>query len=96
MRRAAITLFVLGCSFSAPASAQVMIDMTRVTCGDYLNLPPRNAHVLGAWMSGWANQKRGFTKVDLSSHPTNVATVRSYCTSNPTATLMSAIQRALP
>ncbi|RDJ27859.1 hypothetical protein DWF00_09620 [Bosea caraganae] len=96
MKRAAICLLLLGCSFSAPASAQVMIDMPRITCGDYLKLPARNAQVLSAWMSGWANQKRGYSKVDLSSYPANVAAVRNWCTSNPGVTLMSAIERALP
>jgi hypothetical protein len=42
------------------ANAQVMIDMARVNCADYLAMPPGNSRVLSAWMSGWFNQKRGY------------------------------------
>lgn len=96
MKQLAISLTLALICIGSHAHAQVMIDMTRVTCADYQNLPPRSAHVLGAWISGWSNQKRGFSKVDLSNHPANVAAVQRYCSSNPSSTLMNAVQKALP
>ena len=34
---------------SGQVNAQVMIDMSRVTCGQYLAMPPDQARVFSAW-----------------------------------------------
>jgi hypothetical protein len=32
-----------------------------VTCAQYLAMPPEQSSVFAAWMSGWYNQKMGYT-----------------------------------
>ena len=93
MRKAICLLAVIGALSPPGADAQVMIDMTRVTCADYLAMPPRNSHVFSAWMSGWFNQKKGYVWVDLGEFDRNIAAVQSYCASHPTEPVMSVVPR---
>ena len=76
------------------AQAQVMIDMRRVTCADYLAMPPGDAALTSAWLSGWFNQKLGFTTVDLGAYARNVENVTKWCGSYPKETLMDGLRRA--
>ena len=93
MKKLACCLAFLGAMLPSLANAQLMIDMAKVTCADYLALAPGDAHVMSAWMSGWFNQRRGYVSVDLGNYAENIAKVSEWCTANPTVTLMSAIQR---
>ena len=79
----------------APTRAQIKIDMTRITCAQYLAMPPENSKVFSAWMSGWFNQKTGYTTVDLAVYQRNVANVKQWCQSNPQETVMAGLQRAV-
>lgn len=96
MKIASLALAAALCFGANVVEAQVMVDMSKMTCGDYRKLQPHTAKVVTAWMSGWANQKRGFNKVNLTAHPQNVAAVERYCNLNSSATLMSAIEKSLP
>jgi hypothetical protein len=82
-------------TFPSLASAQVKIDMTRVTCADYLGMPPHEASLTSAWMSGWFNQKRGYVWIDLGDYEANVAEVHQFCVGNPQAQLMGTIQHVV-
>jgi len=94
MRRLALAA-VAAASLTAPAAqAQVMIDTTRITCAEYLALPPADSAIFAAWMSGWFNQKTGYVSVDLEAFARNVANVKSWCSSNPQQTVMAGLQRA--
>jgi hypothetical protein len=63
MRKLMGCLAVMGSFLPSLAHAQVGIDMTSVTCAQYLAMPPERSRVFSAWMSGWANQKAGRTVV---------------------------------
>ena len=85
----------LGAALLASASqAQVSIDMSRVTCAEYLAMPAAQSAMFSAWMSGWFNQKTGYVFVDLDAYARNVANVKSWCASNPNDTVMASLQRA--
>jgi hypothetical protein len=75
------------------AQAQVLVDMTRITCGEYVSLPPEQSRLFSAWMSGWFNQKTGYAWVDLNAYERNIANVKQYCAMNPRDTVMAALQR---
>ena len=74
--------------------AQLMVNMSLVTCAQYLSMPPEQSSVFSAWMSGWFNQKQGYVWVNLQAYERNVANVRAYCVANPADTVMAALQRA--
>jgi hypothetical protein len=78
----------------AVAHAQVSIDMSRVTCAQYLAMSPAQSADFSAWMSGWFNQKNGYVFVDLNAYARNVANVKSWCALNSTQTVMAGLQQA--
>jgi len=78
----------------AVAHAQLTIDMSSVTCAQYLAMSPAQSADFSAWMSGWVNQKNGYVFVDLNAYARNVASVKSWCALNPAQTVMAGLQRA--
>ena len=73
---------------------QVMIDMSKVTCADYLAMPPDKARTFSAWMSGYFNQKLGYAWVDLNAYARNIANMKQWCASYPNETVMTGLKWA--
>jgi len=88
--------FILGMSPSGTAHAQATLDMTKVTCADYLALPADRSDLFSAWMSGWFNQKLGYVSVGLGDFQRNIASVKQYCTTARGDTIMAALERSKP
>ena len=87
-------LILFGVTAPATSQAQIAVDMSLLTCGQYLAMSPDQSRIYAAWMSGWFNQKTGYVFVDLDAYARNVANVKSWCASNPTQTVMAGLQRA--
>ena len=96
MRRLMLLLFVGAIAAPVSGHAQVTLDMTRITCADYLAMPPSQSATFAAWMSGWFNYKFGYVSVGLDDFARNVASVKQWCTSSPGATVMAALDRSVP
>ena len=81
----------------APASgqAQMTIDMSKVTCGNYLAMTPDQTRTFSAWMSGWFNQKKGYISVGLNDFQGNVASIKQWCTTSPNEPIMAALERSI-
>ncbi len=94
MKKLLLSLTLAATVPSAAAHAQVSIDMSRVTCAEYLALAPAESAVFSAWMSGWFNQKNGYVFVDFNAYARNVANVKSWCALNPAQTVMAGLQQA--
>ena len=87
-------LVVGGLLLPSIGQAQVMVQMPLVTCAQYLAMPPEQSSVFAAWMSGWYNQKMGYTYINLQAYARNVANVQAWCASNPGELVMTGLQRA--
>ena len=74
--------------------AQVNVDMARISCAEYLAMSATDSAIFSAWMSGWFNQKKGYVFVDLNAYARNVASVKSWCTTNPAQTVMAGLERS--
>lgn len=76
--------------------AQMTLDMTRVTCADYLGMPRDRSEIFSAWMSGWFNQRFGYVSVGFADFERNVASVKQWCTTNSQRTIMAALEQSPP
>jgi len=83
-------------SLASTGHAQERENMTQVTCANYLAMSPDLARLYSAWMSGWYNQKFGYTTIGLDDYGRSVASVRQWCTDNPQATVMAALDHSVP
>ena len=77
------------------ANAQLTIDMNRITCGEYLAMPPSQSDSFSAWMSGWFSYQSRKTYVDLVAHQKNIANVKEWCKYHPSESVMTGLQKAV-
>ena len=96
MRKLVCGMAVILSMMPAGGRAQATLDTTQVTCADYLAMSPEQVRVFSAWISGWFTQKWGYTTVGLDDYARNVASVRQWCTGNPQASVMGALERSIP
>ena len=99
------TPIVTGLAFSsivfatAPAQAQVKVDATKITCGEFVARPSKIATplYLAAWISGYYHAKRNNRNLDLQAFEENMNKVESYCSDekNSKVPVMEAVERVL-
>ncbi len=87
-------LFMVGIAAPSTSQAQVAVDMSLLTCGQYLAMSPDQSRIYAAWMSGWFNQKMGYTYVNIEAYERNVANVKAWCGTNPNELVMTEVQRS--
>ena len=79
----------------AAANAQLTIDMGRITCEQYLAMPPLRSNDFSAWMSGWFSFKNDRPFVDLVAHQKNIASVKEWCKFHPSESVMTGLKNAI-
>jgi HdeA/HdeB family protein len=79
-------------SWTSSAAAETKVDMATVSCGDLSSMQLEEFVVIGAWMSGYHNGKRGNTAIDIKELAGNSAKVAAFCQGNPTVTVMKAVE----
>lgn len=76
-----------------PARAQTVIDMTMLTCNQFLKSDRDQQDIIAGWMSGYFNSARNVSVLNVTQAARNRASVSAYCKRHRNETLMSAIQR---
>jgi len=87
-------LVLLGAVMPTAGHAQVAINMSRVTCADYLAMTPEQSDVFGAWVGGYFNQRTGYTWIDLDAQRRNTASLKAWCATWPGEFVMTGLARA--
>jgi acid stress chaperone HdeB len=90
-----VWLLLLGSLAIPTAEAQVMIDVSRITCDQCLLSKIAAPRVVGVWLSGFYAGKQGRTAVDIQKLEENAEKIAEYCGSNREAILMSAVEHVL-
>ena len=94
MKKTLAAILFAAAILPSAAQAQLIIDMNRLTCAQFLAMSPQQARIYTAWMSGFFNQKTGYSWVDLNAYERNFANVRQWCATSPNDTVMAGLQRA--
>ena len=97
MPRALITIVVALCISHTPVAAEdkMVVDMSKMTCGELTKLDFQDFAGITMWMSGYYNASVRSTVIDLHEFAQAAKTVKDYCATSPRATVMSAAERAL-
>ena len=78
MRRTPIVAgLVLSSIVFAPASAQVVVDVSKITCDQYVYSKITTPNLIAAWLSGYYNAKRNNKIIDLETLEDNVSNTES-------------------
>ena len=74
------------------AQAQVMLDLSQVTCNQFVKYQVANPKFIAMWLSGYFHGKRGSTMIDTQKLIADADAVEDYCFKNPKALLMPAVE----
>ncbi len=86
----AMTLLVISL---LPANAQVRLDMSRITCQQWMEYPPDTQRLIQFWMSGYYSSSKNRDMLDLQYLQRNTEKGIAYCKTHKEETLMSVIQK---
>jgi len=77
-----------------PITGQVKIDMSLITCKQYLSSDAERREMIAYWMSGYLRASLGQPVFDFQRFANNKRAVENYCKKHGGETVMSAIQSA--
>ena len=78
-----------------PATAQVTIDVAKITCDQLILFRVAQPHDIAMWLSGYYNGRRNSTVVDVEKLKEYTDGVEKYCINNRTVTVMEAVEKVL-
>jgi acid stress chaperone HdeB len=78
---------------SSPLSAQVTIDVAKITCQQFATYKVAHPDRIAIWLDGYAHGKRGEDLiVDTQVLAGKADEVKNYCIKNPDVLLMQAVE----
>jgi len=93
------TLFALAFSFGvgliSASQAQVMLDVSKISCDQFTGYKITNPRNIALWLSGYYNGKRGNTVLDTQALTTNAKKLQDHCLRNPQMPVMQAAETLL-
>ena len=92
-RMIAATALVLACGPAVPAKAQVVLDLSLVTCQQLLASDAERQALIGSWMSGSFSASKNLDTLDFRYVERNRRVVGNYCKAHKSETVMSAMQK---
>jgi len=93
LRFAAAAAGLLLLAPALPARAQVVVDMSRITCKQFMDYSFDKQEVIGAWMSGYFNASLNRKVLDITRYQANSKRVSNYCKKHKKDSLMAVIQK---
>jgi acid stress chaperone HdeB len=79
----------------AVSQAQVSVDVSKITCEQFVLFKITDPKNIALWLSGYYNAKRGNTIIDPQALEKNTQALRNYCATNPETTVMQAVEKTL-
>src|SRR5258707_10769930 len=84
--------FIFIPELASEARAQVTLDLSKVTCDQYVGYKITNPQNIAIWLSGYYNGKRGNTIIDTQGLDANTRKLQDFCLRNPAAPVMQATE----
>jgi hypothetical protein len=81
----------LSIPFGATASAQVTIDVGKITCNQFALYKVSDPDTIAVWLHGFYSGKRGNTVVEVEKLKANAKKLRDYCLENFDTNLLDAV-----
>ena len=91
--RAILIGTILAIGAAIPAKAQVVIEMSLITCKQYMASDSERQELIASWTSGYFSASKNLSVVDFGYVARNRKVVGAYCKKHPGESLMSAIQK---
>jgi acid stress chaperone HdeB len=75
------------------AQAQVTIDISKITCDQFMGYKIINPYSLAMWLSGYYNGQHGNTIIDTETLAAQTSTLQDFCLHNAKVPVMQAIDK---
>lgn len=80
-------------AFAVPAKAQVALDMSTITCGQFLKAPPADQLLLSSWVGGYFSSSRNLTTIDSRYVKRNSDVLFKVCGERKDAPLLDTVMK---
>jgi len=95
MKTRFILLAVALTALPLPSQAQVKVDMSNMTCGDWLGYTPEQQNFVRYWLSGYYSAAANMPVLNYKRLQANTAKLAAFCKKNKSNTLATAIKKAI-
>jgi acid stress chaperone HdeB len=87
------TTLLLACGLTVPARAQMVLDLSLITCRQLLASDAERQALIGSWMSGYFSASKNLDTLDFRYVERNRRVIGNYCKAHKSETVMSAMQK---
>lgn len=77
------------------ARAQVMLDVSKITCWQFATHKVADPKLIAVWISGFKKGQGGDTLVDTEKLDADAEKLRRFCISNPDMPVMEAVETVI-
>ena len=79
------------------AHAQVTVEVSQITCAQFVQQKVGPSRLIAAWLSGFYNGKNNNTQIDVQRFQTNLAKVERFCSDqkNFNMSVLQAVERVV-
>ncbi len=95
MLRSVGCMLALALSAALPAQAQTTIDMSKITCEQWLAYKVADPDQIAIWLSGWYSSKRNNTILEVQKLKAEVGRLKDICIRNLDAPLMKVVEEQI-
>jgi acid stress chaperone HdeB len=81
--------------FYVDADAQVVVDLSKITCNQFATYKIKNPESIAIWLDGYYHGTRQDMKVDIQTLIADTKKVEAYCVSKPDVMLVQAVNAVL-
>ena len=85
----------LALTLGSAAHGQVMVDLSKMTCDQFVKYKVADPKLISAWLSGYFHGKRGDTMVDTLKLNSDADAVEEFCFKNHDAPLMPSVESVI-
>ena len=90
MKRTIAALLIFGFT---PASHAVVVDLSKVTCQEFLVTNKDEIRIIWAWLDGYYRDEQDPPIIDTNMLTENLKKLDDYCAANPTIGLITATNK---
>jgi len=85
-----VVVTILALELPSESRAQVTLDLSKVTCDQFVGYKITDPQNIAIWLSGYYNGMRGNTVIDTQGLEANTKKLRDFCFRNPATPVMEA------
>jgi acid stress chaperone HdeB len=94
MKRIFVLFAAVAClSAATPASSQVVLDISSISCKDFAAMEPGAKALVAAWIGGWFSASRNLNVVQEQYMERNLEKVGEYCKHHKTSGILADMEK---